>query len=98
MKPPGQMTKDEMYEEATRERPVACYGVVRGWDWQQEHYETASRDAGRRARGLRRLGFRVSVAPLGPQVTRAGVVRMSMLTVYHLNGSDVPAPDSVVQL
>ena len=64
---------------------------------QDEHYETSSRDARRRASELRKLGFRVVASPLGPQVTSVGVVKMTMLTIYH-NGREVPAPEKVVSL
>ena len=44
---------------------MTCYLLVRTRNSQQEHYETAANDARIRARKLRKLGFRVSVSPLG---------------------------------
>ena len=41
---------------------MRCYGQVNQGLWCQEHYETTSRDAGRRARQLRKAGYRVSVS------------------------------------
>lgn len=76
---------------------VTCYGLVRGRGWQQEHYESASRDAGRRARQLRRLGLRVWVSALGPQVTPVGRVRMSTVNVRFEGEASIPAP-TVVRL
>lgn len=56
-----------------------CYGQVRGRDWVQEWYETASRHAGARARQLRKLGYRVSVSGMGQQVTPVGTVNMTLV-------------------
>lgn len=58
-----------------------CYGRTNAGSWAQEVYETASRDAGRRARELRRLGYGVSVGALGPQVTPVGTVRLTVVTI-----------------
>lgn len=62
----------------------------------QEHYESASRAAGKRARQLRKLGLKVIVSPLGSQVTSVGTVNMTMLTVSTADfrspePSDLPA-------
>jgi hypothetical protein len=60
----------------------ACYlQVITSHTTCQEHYETASRDAGRRARQLRKLGYRVVSSPLGQQVTGLGLVKMTMLSI-----------------
>lgn len=61
--------------------PITCCGQVNHGSWCQETYESASRQAGRRARQLRQLGYRVSVSTLGPQVTRYGVVKMTLVDV-----------------
>lgn len=80
----------------TKKADVICYGLVRGRDWQQEHYETARKDAGRRARELRKAGFKVAVSPLGLQVTNVGTVRMTMVTIHHLEyGAMVPDPKRI---
>ena len=84
--------------------PVTAYGVVTGFDahrrkWQQEHYESKSGHARIRAAQLRRLGFKVSVSPLGPQVTPVGTVRMTMVTVRDVDpDQSIPAPDRVQRL
>lgn len=82
----------------TAKTPVTCYGEpVRGSDWQQEWYETASRHAGRRARQLRKLGLRVGVEGMGEQVTDVGRVRMTLLSIHYIpDGFDVPRPERVV--
>ena len=58
-----------------------CYGQTNGYEWTQESYETASRDAGRRARQLRKAGYRVAVSPQGMQVTPVGLVNMTMVDI-----------------
>lgn len=73
---------------------VTCYGRVVGHGWVQEWYETASRDARRRAAELRKLGYRVHVESMGMQVTQAGKVRMTLATI---TGYDVPAPARTVR-
>ena len=79
--------------------PVTCYGVVRTRTAQDEWYETASRDAGRRARALRKLGFRVLVSSMGSQVTSVGLVKMTLLSVVGLGYDDeVPEPEKVVRV
>jgi hypothetical protein len=49
--------------------------------WCQESYETASRQAGVRAKQLRALGYNVTVGSLGPQVTPVGTVKLTMVTI-----------------
>jgi hypothetical protein len=65
----------------TTTREPYCLGRTGGRNWTQEMYETASRDARTRAAQLRKLGYRVSVSALGPQVTPVGRVTMTMLTI-----------------
>jgi len=60
---------------------MRCYGQTNGFEWTQEMYETASRDAGRRARQLRKAGYRATVCPMGFQVTGVGIVRMTMVDI-----------------
>jgi len=73
---------------------MICYGLTRTRNSQQEWYETASRHAGKRARLLRKLGFKVTVSAMGDQVTNVGRVRMTILTVHQLGYDDeVPAPE-----
>lgn len=58
-----------------------CYGQTRCQNSVQEHYESASRHAGIRAKELRKAGFNVITSSLGLQVTNVGLVRMTMLTI-----------------
>lgn len=60
---------------------MTCYGQVNQGSWCQEHYESASRDAGRRVHQLRKAGFLAKSSPMGPQVTRVGVVRMTTVNI-----------------
>jgi len=60
---------------------MRCHLQVKTANWCQETYETASRDAGRRARQLRKAGFVVFVSPLGPQVTRVGTVKLTLVDI-----------------
>jgi hypothetical protein len=80
---------------------MTCYLAVRTRNGQQESYESASRDAGRRVRQLRKLGYKAYSSPLGPQVTRVGIIRLTLVTVelptlwHHDN---LPAPDKMERL
>lgn len=65
----------------TQERTMVCCGQVNSGSWCQETYETASRDAGRRARQLRAAGYHVTVASLGMQVTPLGLIRMTLVDI-----------------
>jgi len=56
----------------------------------QEWHDPKAGTARKRAKQLRDAGFQVTVSDMGPQVTRVGLIRLSMLTVYT---SDlIPAP------
>lgn len=70
---------------------MICYGQVRTRNSVQEWYETATRDAGKRARELRKLGLRVSVESMGSQVTSVGLVKMTLLTVDASGDVELPA-------
>ena len=61
---------------------LRCYGQVIGRGFANEWYETASRDAGKRARELRGLGLKVSVEAMGFQVTPVGRVKMTLVSVH----------------
>jgi len=66
--------------------------------WAQESYETASRDAGRRSRQLRKLGYKVAVGSMGPQVTPVGTVKLTMVTVapgIHEDTFGIPAIEEI---
>jgi len=60
---------------------MKAMSVVNNGRWCQESYETASRDAGRRARQLRELGYAVTVSSLGPQVTPLGSIRTTLIDI-----------------
>jgi hypothetical protein len=60
---------------------MRCYGIVGNERWRQEWYETASRDAPRRAKELRALGFRVSVIAMGCQLAGVGKVGLSLVNI-----------------
>ena len=72
---------------------MTCYGLVRTRNSQQEWYETSSRDAGKRARQLRKLGLKATVSAMGLQVTDVGTVRMSLLTVHYPGDAEIPTPE-----
>lgn len=86
---------------AIKSQPVKCYGRVVCRGATQEHYETGTNDAGRRARELRAAGWRVTVSALGSQVTDVGRVKMTMLTITHRLDSegftDVPPTPPMVE-
>ena len=79
-------------------KQVTCYGVTRGPDWTQEVYETSSRDAGRRARKLRKDGYKVVTSPMGYQTTGVGLVKLTMLTIDCREKPAPEPPDRVVRL
>jgi len=65
-----------------------CYGQVNTGHWCQECYETASRHAGKRAKVLRRAGYRVSVSALGLQVTPCGLIKMTLVDIRPGEGQE----------
>jgi hypothetical protein len=71
---------------------MVCYLLVRGRNFQQESYETASRDARKRARELRALGFKVSVSAMGPQVTSVGTVNLTLVSIHNPGTAEIPNP------
>lgn len=77
------------------EPQVTAYGVYRSRHSQQEWYETKSRDARKRAKYLRTLGFKVSVSQGGPQVTPVGRINMTLLTVVYPEDREIPPPARV---
>ncbi|OGR25920.1 MAG: hypothetical protein A2139_14285 [Desulfobacca sp. RBG_16_60_12] len=72
-----------------------CLGRVGSYGWTQETYETATKHAGMRARELRKLGYRVTVSPLGMQVTKLGLLRLTMVDVRHPDGNVPPYPEKL---
>jgi len=73
-------------------KPITCYGVAPAYPYRQEWYGTASRDAGRRARQLRKLGYHVLVSPQGEQMTKVGRIKLTLLTIMGVDGQ-LPEPD-----
>lgn len=62
-------------------REPVCLLQVNTGSWCQESYETASRDAGRRAKQLREAGYSVIVASMGLQVTSVGLVKLTIVDI-----------------
>lgn len=60
---------------------MICYGQYNNGRECQEHYETASRDAGRRSKRLRKAGYKVFSSSGSPQITRVGLVKLTTLTI-----------------
>ena len=67
---------------------MTCLGQVNHGAWCQETYETASRDAGRRVRQLRKAGYAAYSGSMGPQVTRVGTVRLTQVDIRPGNHAD----------
>ena len=70
------------------DRDMICLLRVNTCNWCQETYETASRDAGRRSKQLRALGYAVSVFSMGHQVTPLGSIKLTMVDVRPGSNSD----------
>lgn len=60
---------------------ITCYNQINNGNWAQEWYETSTGDAKKRAYRLRRAGYRVSLQAMGPVVTGAGVVKMTLVDI-----------------
>jgi hypothetical protein len=60
--------------------------------WTQETYESASRDAGRRTRQLRKLGFTARSSAMGEQITDMGRIKLTMVNIDHTGGKIPPWP------
>ncbi len=77
---------------------MRCYGRTETETFVQEWYETASRDAGKRARELRELGFRVAYSKMGSQITKVGTVRMTLLSAKCDQGQKIPEPENIITI
>ena len=78
------MTPSERVRRETKalfKRDMICSLQVNTGNWCQESYESSTRDADRRAKQLRLLGYVVHVMGLGLQVTALGSIRMSIVDV-----------------
>ena len=67
----------------------------------QESYASKTREAGKRARQLRKAGFKVYVNSIGWQILdpdgmNERMVKVSMVDIYNPDGRSVPAPDFTV--
>jgi hypothetical protein len=79
-------------------KEVTCYLRVVTRNTCQEWYESASRDARRRAKEFRAQGYRVFVESMGEQVTDVGRVRMTLVSAM-LEGKEPPAePARIVRM
>jgi hypothetical protein len=67
-------------KEKAMTNPVCCLQVNSG-RWCQESYETASYHAGIRANNLRKAGYQVSVSPMGLQLTRVGLIKLTLVDI-----------------
>lgn len=81
---------------ATARKPQTCSRVNQG-RWCQETYETASRDAGRRAKELRAAGYEARVSSLGMQVTPLGLLKLTIVSIgpgRHEDTCDLPTENT----
>lgn len=69
---------------------MICYGQTATRNSVQEWYETASRDAGKRTRQLKKLGIQAFSSGMGPQVTRAGLVKLTLVTIPGVALDEIP--------
>jgi hypothetical protein len=77
-------------------------GGVNAGRWAQEHYDSASGDARKRAAQLRKLGYRVTVSALGSQVTQYGSLKLTMVDIRPGSNADTedlpPLPAGVTKV
>ncbi len=78
---------------------MQCLQQVFGRGWTQETYETASRDAAKRAKVLRAAGYAVNVSGLGSQVTPLGMLKLTLVDIRPghlcLDTADLPPVERV---
>ncbi len=77
---------------------LRCYSQTGTYRWSQEWYETSSRDAQRRARELRALGYIARCASGGFQITEVGRIKMTLISIgpgQHEDLADLPQPHRV---
>ena len=79
----GQLTTPQTKESRTMktQETITCYGQTNSGSWCQEMYETTSRQAGKRAKQLRVKGYQVIVSALGMQVTKSGLIKLTMVDI-----------------
>lgn len=69
-------------------KTAIAHSQVNQGNWCQETYETASRHARIRAKQLRKAGYKVSTSPMGPQVTKVGTVKLTMVHILPGQNKD----------
>lgn len=69
-------------------KTITCLLQVNTGTWCQESYETASRDAGKRAKQLRQAGYQVAVSSMGAQVTSLGLIKLTMVDIRPGSNQD----------
>jgi len=77
---------------------MTCLLQVNHGLWCQESYETASRDAGKRARQLRKLGYEARTSAMGCQVTPWGSLKLSLVDIrpgIHEGTTELPKVEMV---
>lgn len=77
---------------------MACMQQVNSGRWCQESYETASRDAAKRAKQLRAMGYQVTVSSIGSQVTPLGLIKTTLVDIRpgsNADTCDLPAVEKV---
>ena len=67
---------------------IVCLGQYYTHSSCSEVYETSTRQAGIRARQLRKLGFHTTTSAMGLQVTPLGLVKLTQVTVHSIGGRD----------
>ena len=85
-------------ETTTTSRTINCLGQVNQGSWCQETYETATRDAGLRARQLRKAGYTVTVSGMGHQVTPLGSMYLTMVDIRpgaNADTTDLPTVNKI---
>ena len=65
----------------------ACSQVNNG-NWCQETYESSSRQAGKRVKQLKALGYLAASSPMGMQVTKYGLVRLTLVDIRKGSNPD----------
>jgi hypothetical protein len=69
--------------------------TVNQGNWCQEWYQTASGEARKRAKQLRKLGYAVTSRSMGAQITNAGSMKMTLVNIRPGSNSDTfGLPDS----
>jgi len=73
-----------------------CISAVSTHEWRQEWYPTGCAAMRRRTGALRRLNVRVTVSPMGRQVTGLGTMRLTLVDIRR-NGVDECVWDTIIR-